>query len=140
MKDFNSPKYDDGSDPYIKWGRDLLAAKGIDYKSSGSLGSGMLFIWPAVQAFQIAGQLDGGLTRVNLILALRGMDMSSPNHLTGARFNMNGNKDSYFTEASEFAKYDSSKQQWIQQGDLIELSGKSTNCAWDQTIGNCRAG
>ena len=46
-------------------------AKGIDSKSSGSLGSGCVFAWPLVQALQIAGELDGGLTRTNFILALR---------------------------------------------------------------------
>jgi hypothetical protein len=50
---------------------------------------------------------------------------------------MNGNKDAYFTEASEFAKYSAAKQSWEQQGALIELSGKSQNCAWDQSKGAC---
>ena len=41
-------------------------------------------------------------------------------------------------EGSDISKYDYSKQSWIPQGDIIELSGKSSNCAWDQAIANCK--
>ena len=46
--------------------------------------------------------------------------------------------DGYPIEGSEFAKYDFKLQTWVQQGDIVELSGKSANCAWDQSIGNCK--
>ncbi|MEZ5263912.1 MAG: glycosyltransferase family 2 protein [Acidimicrobiales bacterium] len=50
---------------------------------------------------------------------------------------MSGNKDAYFVEASEFAQYDAAQQSFIQQGEVIELSGKSSNCAWDQSTAAC---
>ena len=134
-KDFNSSAYD--TDPYIKWARDQMAAKGIDYKSSGSLGSGYSFGWAMWQGLEVASQLEGGLTRANLLVALRSMEMSNPVVLDGIKFNMNGNKDAYFIEGSEFAKYNAGTQIWEQQGAIIELSGKSSNCSWDQSIGNC---
>ena len=68
---------------------------------------------------------------------MRSMDMTSPVLIDGAQFNMDGNKDAYFTEASEIAKYDSATQSFVQQGALIDLSGKSPNCAWDQQKGAC---
>jgi hypothetical protein len=42
VKDFNVTQYD--NDAYIKWGRELLAAEGIYYYSSGSFGSGFLSV------------------------------------------------------------------------------------------------
>jgi hypothetical protein len=59
-KDINDPSQ--FSDPFIAWARDQLNAKGIDPKSSSTLGSGIYFAWSWVQALQIAGQLEGGLT------------------------------------------------------------------------------
>ena len=50
----------------------------------------------------IAGQLHGGLTRTNLMLAQRAMDMTNPMFtLPGVKFNMNGNKDAYLLEGSD---------------------------------------
>ena len=51
---------------------------------------------------------------------------------------MNGNQDSYPIEGSEIARYDTAQQAWIQQGDIVEMSGKSSNCAWDQASSSCR--
>jgi hypothetical protein len=90
-----------------------------------------------VQALQVAGELDGGLTRTNLILAIRSLDMTHPLLLEGVRFNMDGNADAYLVEGSDIGKYDSAKQQWVQEGAIIELSGKSTNCTFDQAAGVC---
>ncbi len=135
-RDFNAATED--SNPFVVWSREQLKAAGYDYKSSSSLGLGFNYGWPFWQAMQIAGQLDGGFTRANLILAVRSMDMTNPNLIEGIKFNMNGAKDAYPIEGSEFGKWDSTKQGWIQQGAIVELSGKSNNCAWDQSIGNCK--
>lgn len=135
-KDINDPSQ--FSDPFIAWARDQLNAKGIDPKSSSTLGSGIYFAWSWVQALQIAGQLDGGLTRSNLILAVRSMNMTHPIHLPGIQFNMSGNKDAYFGEGGVFQRWDVAKQAWVVQGNVIDLSGKSKNCAWDQSAGICR--
>lgn len=135
IKDISSPAYD--SDPYIKFARDELAASGIDYKESGSLGSGYYYGWSMLQAFMIAGELDGGLTRSNLIIALRAMDMTHPYLLEGIQFNMNGNEDAYLVEGGAFQRRDASKETWVTDGKPIDLSGKSKNCAFDQATGFC---
>ncbi len=135
QKDFNAASLDD--DAFVGWGRDLLSEAGYDYHASGSFGSGFSFAWPMVQALQIAGELEGGLTRPNLILALRTMDMTHPMLLTGLRFNLDGNADGYFIEGSDIAQYDSAKQAWVQEGEIIELSGKSKPCAFNQASGVC---
>ena len=128
--DFNSPGED--NNPYVQWGRQLLTSKGIDYKTSGSYGSGFGFAFPMVQALQMAGELNGGLSRSNFLTVLRAFEMTSPMTLPGIKVNTSGNADAYFVEGSDISKYDSAKQQWIQQGDVIDVSGKSKPCAFDQ--------
>ena len=62
-----------------------------------------------------------------------------PDHYTGVTsVNMNGTKDAYYVEGSDLSIYDSSKQSWVIQGDLIELSGKSPLCPWDVTTSTCK--
>ena len=66
------------------------------------------------------------------------MDLSHPMLLDGVKFNMSGNTDAYFVEGSEFARYDAAKQGWVAQGEVIELSGKSAPCVFDQAQQVCR--
>ena len=134
-RDINSPNED--NNPFIVWARDLLRKGGYDPKSSGNLGSGVFIGWDWVQAIAIAGQLDGGLTRANLVIAARAMEMTHPGYLDGIKFNLNGNKDAYWIEGSDISRYDAAQQSWIPQGDIIELSGKSSNCAWNQATSSC---
>jgi hypothetical protein len=134
-KPADSPVMD--NDPWVKFARDELIAGGTDWKKEPTALAGSRFAWDMEQALLIAAALDGGLTRANFILAMRSMDMTAPFLIEGAKFNLNGNKDAYFTEASEFSKYNSAKQGFEQQGALIELSGKSVNCSWDQQKGAC---
>ncbi len=136
VKDLNAPQYDD--DPYVTWARDQLRGAGLDPARSGSFGSGYFFGHALIESLRIAAELEGGLTRSNLILALRSMDISHPMLLPGIRFNMNGNSDAYFVEGSELARYDAASQSWEQQGEVLELSGRSKPCAWDQGAGICR--
>jgi branched-chain amino acid transport system substrate-binding protein len=134
-KDIKDPTQ--ANDPFIKWARDLLQSNGIDPNSSASLGTGFGYGWPMVQFLQIAGQLDGGLTRTNLILAQRAIDMTDPYLLSGVRMHMDGNKDAYFAEGAIYQKWDSTKQAYVSQGQLIDLDGKSSLCAWNQATASC---
>ena len=133
--DGNAVSADD--DAWFVWARDLLAKDGYNYKDSANFLGGFLYGWPFWQSVLTANELDGGLTRANLIVAIRSIDMTNPNLIPGIGFNLNGNADGYPIEGSEFAQYDYTQQTWIQDGDIVELSGKSANCHWDQSIGNC---
>ncbi|MGE3381287.1 MAG: hypothetical protein AB7I40_23655, partial [Nocardioides sp.] len=134
-RDINSPGED--ANPFIIWARDVLKQAGYNAKDSGNFGSGISIGWSWAQTLKIAGELDGGLTRANLIVAARSMEMTHPMYLDGIKFNLNGNADAYWIEGSDLSQYDAAQQSWIPQGDIIELSGKSKNCAWDQAISNC---
>jgi hypothetical protein len=115
-----------------------LTSKGIDPKSSSTLGSGISFSWTWSQALMVAGMLDGGLTRSNLVLAVHAMDMTHPYLLPGIKMSSDGNKKAFFVEGGAFQKWDIAKQTWVIQGNVIDLSGKSKNCAWDASAGICR--
>jgi len=136
--DFNSPAED--TNPAIIWGRDVLKGAGLNSKDSGNLGTGISVGFDWLQVLLVAAELDGGLTRANLIIAARSLEITHPFYLEGVRFNLNGNKDAYWIEGSEIARYDSVKQTWVREASeaLIELSGKSSNCAWDQSASICK--
>ncbi|MEZ5406435.1 MAG: ABC transporter substrate-binding protein [Acidimicrobiales bacterium] len=136
-KDFTDPALAD--DPFVAFALDLLEKGGSPISKSATLASGFGFAWPLEQSLRLAAELPGGLSRPNFMLAARVLDMTDPNLLPGIRFNMSGNDDAYPTEGSEFGVYDSSKQSWVTQTDLgiIELSGKSKPCAWDQSVNSC---
>jgi ABC-type branched-subunit amino acid transport system substrate-binding protein len=136
LKDLKDPAFQD--DPYVKWVRDGMKAKGLDPNSSISLGAGVNYGFPVVQALAIAGKLDGGVTRTNFQLALRSIDMTPPMLLKGIRLHMNGLKDAYLVESGVFQKWDAAKQTYVNQGDIINLDGKSKNCAWDAGVGVCK--
>ncbi len=136
LRDINSAAEDGNA--FVTWARDTLKSKGIEAKASGNNGTGVTLAWNFAQVFAVAGQLDGGVTRANLITAARAMDMTHPMYLEGIRWNLNGNKDAFWIEGSEVARWDVAKQAWVQQGDIIELSGKSANCSWDQSTASCK--
>lgn len=135
VKDIKDPAYAD--DPWMEFVKGLLEERGIDPMISSSLGAGFAYAWPMVQALQIAGELDGGLTRSNLMLTLRAFDMTPPTHLWGLRARTEGNKDAYLIEGGVFAQFDGAAQTWVDQGALFNLEGKSQNCAWDQATSTC---
>ncbi|MPY94965.1 MAG: ABC transporter substrate-binding protein [Acidimicrobiia bacterium] len=135
VKDIKDPAYAD--DPWMEFVRGLLEERGIDPTISSSLGAGFAYAWPLVQSLQVAGEMEGGLTRSNLMVALRSLDMTPPTHLWGLRARMDGNKDAYLIEGGAFATFDGAAQTWVDEGSLFNLEGKSLNCAWDQASSTC---
>ena len=137
LKDNKDPSLN--SDPWMVFIKDLMKAKGIDPVSSSSLGNGFGYAWPFVQTVLIAQELDGGLTRANMIVAHRALSMTPPTHLWGIKAELNGNKDSFIIEGGVFAKFDSKQQLWINEGQMFELNGKSLNCAWEAATAVCKS-
>jgi branched-chain amino acid transport system substrate-binding protein len=136
VKDTKDPAFAD--DPYIKWLKESMKATGLDPDTSINFAGGINYAFPVIQALAIAGQLEGGLTRTNFLLALRSIDMTPAMLLPGIRLHMNGLKDAYIVEAGQFMKWDAAKQSYVLQGSLINLDGKAKLCAWDQSTSTCR--
>jgi branched-chain amino acid transport system substrate-binding protein len=124
--------------PFVKFMAELLESKGIDPKSSGNLNSGTFFAWPLVQAFIIGGQLEGGLTRTNFMMAQRMMVMTDPFVFEGVKFTTNGVEDAFPIEGGVYQQYSAEKQAFERRSDIIDLDGKSTPCAWDQSDSTCK--
>lgn len=134
--DYNSVAEDGNA--WVKLAREQSAAKGIDIKTAGEVGLGFTYGVAMMNALIVAGQLDGGLTRSNFIVALRAMDITNPGFLEGIKFNMSGNKDAYLIEGSDISTYDSAKQAWVVQGSPVDVSGKTSNCVWDPAKVACK--
>ena len=126
-------------DPWQNFLRAELQKAGINPDSSSLLGGGAAYAWPWIQITAIAGQLDGGLTRANFLVAMRNFSMTPPTHFWGIKSELSGNKDGYVSEAAVLSKFNSKSQLWEPQGDVVDLNGKSKNCAWDIAAGNCKA-
>jgi hypothetical protein len=63
--------------------------------------------------------------------------MTNPQTLPGIKFNMSGNADAFLLEGSDIAQWNVGQQAWVQQS-IVDLSGKTKNCAWDQSAAVCR--
>jgi ABC-type branched-subunit amino acid transport system substrate-binding protein len=132
LKDATTEAYDD--DPFIVEARQFIADAG--YKLTPSFNLGVFYAWTLSQAVQVAGELEGGLTRTNLILALRSLDMTNPMLLPGITFNMDGNDDAYYVEGSDVSSWDAAEQTWVQDS-IVDLPGRTPLCAWDQAAARC---
>ncbi|MBT6445411.1 MAG: ABC transporter substrate-binding protein [Acidimicrobiaceae bacterium] len=127
-KDSTDSQYE--SDSYISWMNDRIEEAGLDSAVSlYATGYGQ-FGWPAVQALQIAAELEGGLTRTNYMIAVRSLRMDHPALLEGIAFGQNGSADAYLVEGSDLSQFDYDNQSWVIEGGVIDLDGKSANCAW----------
>ncbi len=133
VKASTDPQYAD--DPYVSWANSKLEEAGLD-SSVGLYFTGFgTFAWQTVEVMRIAAELPGGLSRTNLILASRGLELDHPALIDGISFAVDGNNDSYFIEGSDFSRYDAGSQSWIQEGAVVDLNGSSPNCAWSD--GGC---
>ena len=134
-KDTTDPKHVD--EPFIKFVNDNLEAAGLD-PSVSLYGIGYTFGYPFGEALRVAAELPGGLNRTNFILAVRSIDIYSPLHLDGINAQLNGAADGYFIEGSDFSLFDAGEQTWNIVGEIVDVNGKSSNCAWDKDNGGCR--
>lgn len=136
FKDLNDPAQ--FSDPWVAWARDLMQKNGIDPKMSSSFSTGIYYAWPLIQTWAIAGQLPGGLTRANEILATRALEMTHPAYLPGVKLHLDGNKDAYVAEGGVFQQWDGRGQIWVVKPPVVDLDGKSKPCAWDTSTATCK--
>ena len=136
FKDFNDPAQ--FTDPFVAWARKLMQDNGIDPKASSSFSTGLIFAWPLIQTWAIAGKLKGGLTRANELIASRTLQMTHPGYLPGVKLHLNGNTDAFSTEAGVFQQWDATGQIWVVKPPVIDLDGKSKPCAWDLATASCK--
>jgi branched-chain amino acid transport system substrate-binding protein len=137
-KDFNDKTR--AADPWVAFARDLLQKAGHPSEASSQLSGGFNYGWPVMQALMLAAELPGGLSRPNFMLAARTLDMTNPNLLDGIGYAMSGGEDPYPIEGSEIAQFDGTGQAWVTDKTfgIIDLTGSSKPCAWDQGTSSCK--
>jgi ABC-type branched-subunit amino acid transport system substrate-binding protein len=132
LKDITIAAYD--NDPFVAAARGWITDAG--YQRGPSFNLGFYYGWVLAQGVLIASQLDGGLTRTNMILAMRSIDMSNPMLLGGLKVQMNGNADAFLLEGSDISTWSSSEQTW-KQDNLLQLAAQTPNCAWSASVAKC---
>jgi hypothetical protein len=87
-----------------------------------------------VEILRIAAAMPGGLTRSNLLLAMRGADLVHPLVDRGVHFATSGTADAYFVEGAAYNRYDTKVKGWYPQGTAVDLNGSSPVCGWVRGI------
>ena len=133
-KDTTDPAY--AEEPFIEFVLANLVADELDPANQLS-GIGYLYGYPYVEALRIAAELPGGLTRTNLMLAVRTLDIDHPLLHDGIKFRLHGAEDAYFVEGSGILQYDTDSEAWGTLTEIIDLDGQTPNCAWDLNEQRC---
>ena len=122
------PQYAD--DPYVSWANEMIEAAGYD-SNVGLFFTGFgFFAWQTVETLRIAAELPGGLSRTNIMLAVRSLDLEHPALIDGIKFAVDGNEDAYFVEGSDISRFDFANETWVQEGGIVDLNGSSPNCTF----------
>ena len=128
MKSLNDPAFAD--ETFVRFSIDELTAAGLD-PTRELIGVGFAqYGWAYTEALRLASSLPGGLSRSNLLLALRGAALDHPMLLDGVRFETDGARDAYLIEGAEYSRYDAESETWFPQGRAVDVNGSSPNCAW----------
>ena len=117
---------------FIRFTNRELATAGLDPQSTLTSVGFSQYGWAHVEALRLASALPGGLSRSNLILALRNLDLQHPMLFKGVRFSTSGTRDAYPIEGAEVSRYDAEVGSWFQQGAAFDLNGSSPTCSWAQ--------
>ncbi|MFN0090732.1 MAG: ABC transporter substrate-binding protein [Acidimicrobiales bacterium] len=132
-KDVNDPA--NANDPFIKQWKETLTKAGHDFAANGRFGNGADFAWPTVENLKRAAQLPGGLSRTNLMLAVRSFSSTHPMYGPEIKFEMNGAKDAHPVEGATFVRYTVAPGQdagtFAPIGKTVDVNGKTESCAYD---------
>jgi|TARA_B110000444_G_scaffold69570_1_gene65378 branched-chain amino acid transport system substrate-binding protein len=134
VKDSTDPQYTD--EPFIAFLNDTLTAGGLD-PSISLLATGYFFAYPWTETLRVANELPGGMSRTNVMLAARSIDIYHPLMMDGVAYELDGARDAFAIEGSDFSKFDAVGQTWNIIGDIVDGNGGSPNCPWDKENGGC---
>ncbi len=123
-------------EPFIQFVNGLITDAGEDAGISLT-GEGTFRGYAFSEALRIADALPGGLSRSNMMLALRNFRIFHPGVLDEVTTELYGNADAYFIEGSEYSQFDAGAQTWNQVGSVVDANGATPNCAWDKQNGGC---
>ncbi|MFN0030467.1 MAG: hypothetical protein ACKV2O_25210 [Acidimicrobiales bacterium] len=91
-----------------------------------------------VESLRVAGALPGGLSRPNLLLALRTMELSSPYLQPGVTLRTAGGADPFALEHAELVRYDVGAAAFAFLSGPHGLAEPAAPCHWDRDALRCR--
>lgn len=128
-----------GDDPFIAFARENLANASLD-STFGPYGTGYFYAYAYVEALRIARELPGGVSRTNLMLAVRSMDISHPMLVDGVRLQLAGSIDAFAIESTDISRFNVETQAWETVGPILGTERATPRCAWIPDPGLCGAG
>lgn len=127
-KSLNDPAFAD--ETFVGFASTHLAELGVDGEQT-LVGIGFAhYGWAHVELLRIAASLPGGLTRSNVILAMRSLDLTHPMLMDNVRFATDGIRDAFPVEGSEYSRYDANSASWFVQGSAVDVDGATPNCTF----------
>lgn len=119
-------------DPYVAFVRRSLTEADLDPADPQASAGFALFGWAEVEALRVAAELPGGLTRPNLILALRGLQLHHPFSVDEIALTTSGAADAYPLEGSDVLVFDAAAQAWRPDGGpVLDADGTTPPCPWN---------
>ncbi|MDH3294584.1 MAG: ABC transporter substrate-binding protein [Acidimicrobiia bacterium] len=129
VKAVNDPAFAD--DLYIAFINEILANAGIDDNTGqAGIGAGQ-YGWTYVEALRIAAELDGGLSRSNLLLVLRSLSLRHPMLLGGIGFSVEGTNDAYYIEGGRMRRFSAGLSEWQPESLVVDINGATPSCSWN---------
>ena len=135
VKDTTNPSYSE--EPFVEFVNANLAAAELD-PAIEFYGWGYQYGYPYVEALRIAAALPGGLTRTNLMLAVRSLDISHPLLHARIKLRLDGAEDAYPVEGVGILRYHAGSEAWGIPTEIIDIDGQTPNCAWTLHENRCR--
>ena len=102
LKTPGDPQYAD--DEAVQEAISILEEAGLD-PYAGSSYTGLAYAHQVVEGFRAAAEMDGGLTRLNMMRAVWNADWTNPLRLEGMTEQTDGVDDAYLVEGARIAEY-----------------------------------
>ena len=131
FKNADDPSF--AGEPFARFVNSRLRHGALDPTVS-LYGTGFSLAYPYVEALRIASLLPGGLSRANLILAVRSLDLDHPMVFSGIHYRLSGTLDAYPVEAAQIGHYDSAAATWRVTEPIIDVDGQTPNCNWTSSL------
>ncbi|MFV0525891.1 MAG: ABC transporter substrate-binding protein [Acidimicrobiales bacterium] len=108
-----------------------LTAAGLDPDDPRAVAGYGEYGWAVVELLRVADALPGGLTRTNLAVALRRVDLEHPLLAPGIRFSTSGTDDAYPVEGGRVLAFQVDEDGWVPLGAPIDVNGATPPCRWE---------
>ena len=132
-KDVIDTRFD--GDEFVELSRQVITDAGFAI-DDGFTGQGISNAYPLVENLRVADALPGGLTRTNMMLAVRTMRLEHPLLLDGIAFELNGNADGHTIEGGQFVQYtipEGADEGSLEPfGDVFDVNGTTPNCEFGE--------